>query len=97
MDAQSLGRIKRLAQQNRKNIRKSYLVKGRRRTRPLQFLRPELYCSAYQTAGIGDGAPTIVVSITNAGGEPSDNTVVNLTLPERQRSATAHNRTGWAN
>ena len=29
MDAQSLGRIKRLAQQNRKNIRKSYLVKGR--------------------------------------------------------------------
>lgn len=86
MDAQSLTRIKGLARQrqNRKNIRKSYLVKGSRRIRPLQFLRPELYAYAYQIEGIGDGSPTIVVSITNAGGAPSDNTVVKLFLPNRK-------------
>lgn len=81
MDRQSIARIKSLSRRHRKDISKEYVVKGRRRRRTLQFLRPELYAYAYQIEGSGNGSPIVVVSITNAGGAPSDNTVVKLFLP----------------
>ena len=63
---------------------RTYMVKDKRRKRPLQFLRPQLYCYAYPHyfSSVPSSQPaseTITVRVVNAGGAASNNAIVQLT------------------
>ena len=67
-----------------REFEKSYEVKGNTRTRPVQFLRPQVYCYAYpeyfsELPASQPASEFITAKITNSGGAASTNTIVQLT------------------
>lgn len=69
--------------QLRRPFSETYWYKNQRRERPLQFLRPELYCYAYPRYSTTEPSSQpkieyITARIVNAGGAPSTNTVIQM-------------------